>query len=114
MAKAIEDHEYHAVVINPEQMMKAEGGFERLTKSSAFTDHVVSVVFDEAHCISAWGGFRPEYREVGRLKFILPKGIHIMITSATLPEMVLKDVKEILGLRAETRGDATRRVCDQI
>lgn len=81
--------------------MKEGGGFERLTKNRDFTDRVISVIFDEAHCISAWGGFRPEYREVGRLKFMLPKDIPIMITSATLPQMVLKDVKEILGLRSE-------------
>jgi ATP-dependent DNA helicase RecQ len=62
---------------------------------------MISVIFDEAHhdCISAWGTFRPEYKEVGRLRYILPKNIPIMITSATLPPLVFNNVKEILQLR---------------
>ena len=82
--------------------MKEDGGFERLAKNKDFTDRIISVIFDEAHCISAWGGFCPEYKEVGRLKFMLPKNTPIMITSATLPELVLRDVKETLGLRDES------------
>ena len=37
LTKAIEDYEYQAVVINPKQIMKAEGGFEHLKKCLAFT-----------------------------------------------------------------------------
>jgi len=76
--------------------MKPGGGFEQILKSTSFTDRVISMNFDEGHCISAWGGFRPEYREVGRLRYLLPKGISIVITSATLPELVFDDVLKIL------------------
>jgi superfamily II DNA/RNA helicase len=82
-------------------MKQGGGSFERILKSTSFTDHVISINFDEGHCISAWGGFRPEYREVGRLRYLLPKEILIVITSATLPELVFNDVLKILELRRE-------------
>ena len=62
---------------------------------------MISVIFDEAHGISAWDEFRPEYKEVGRLRYILPKNIPIIITSATLPPLVFDDAKEILQLRSD-------------
>ncbi|KAF8152224.1 P-loop containing nucleoside triphosphate hydrolase protein [Crassisporium funariophilum] len=99
--QAIENFKYQAVIISPEQMTKSEGGFERLTKNSSFTERIISTIFDEAHTIRAWGGFCPEYREVGRLRYMLPKGIPFLITTATMPEVVLDDVKEVLQLRMD-------------
>jgi superfamily II DNA helicase RecQ len=81
--------------------MKTGGGFEQLVKKEDFTSCIVSIIFDEAHCISAWGEFRPEYKEVGHLHYILLKNIPIMITSATLPPLVFNDVQEILQLHSE-------------
>ena len=99
LLKATQNLEYQAVVINPEQLMKVDGGFKRLIKTSRFADNLISVIFDEAHCISAWGAFRPEYKDVGCLCFTLPCHIPILITSVTLPPLVLDDVKSILQLR---------------
>jgi hypothetical protein len=99
--KAIDNFQYQAVVINPEQLVKPDGGFERLSKNPAFTSQIISTIFDEAHCISAWGAFRPEYSQVGRIRIMLPKSIPIMITSATLPPLVLQDVLQILGLKPQ-------------
>ena len=62
---------------------------------------MISVIFDKAHCISAWGEFWPEYKEVGHLHYILPKNIPIMIMSAALPPLVFDDVKEILQLQSD-------------
>jgi superfamily II DNA helicase RecQ len=81
--------------------MKTDGGFERLAQNPRFTDRIISLVFNEAHCISAWGDFRSEYKEVGHLQFVLPKTIPILITSATLPPLVFNDVRSILQLRTE-------------
>ncbi|KAG6883457.1 hypothetical protein C0992_008701, partial [Termitomyces sp. T32_za158] len=79
--------------------MKADGGFERLARNDTFTDNVISIILDEAHCISAWGSFRPEYREIGRLRHVLPRHIPLLVTSATLPPHVLNDIKGVLELR---------------
>ena len=54
---------------------------------------------DEAHCISHWGhDFRPEYRQMGRLKELFPEtAIHAYTATAT--ESVRKDICNQLKLR---------------
>jgi superfamily II DNA helicase RecQ len=81
--------------------MKPGGPFERIFKEKSFTDHLISTNFDEAHCISTWGEFRLEYKQMGRLRYLLPKGITIVLTSATLPDQVFKDVLKILDIWME-------------
>jgi len=70
----------------------------------AFTEYVreadVSfLVVDEAHCISHWGhDFRPEYRELRRLRDAFPgKAIHAYTATAT--EHVREDIARELCLR---------------
>ncbi|MHC4877935.1 MAG: DNA helicase RecQ [Planctomycetota bacterium] len=57
------------------------------------------IAVDEAHCISEWGhDFRPEYRELRRLRDELPQvGIHAFTATAT--EAVRGDIATQLGLR---------------
>ncbi|KAF8128126.1 P-loop containing nucleoside triphosphate hydrolase protein [Boletus edulis] len=86
------------VIISPEQVMKDGGGFEQLLKKPLFTSHIIGVVIDEAHCVSTWGEFRPEYRELGRLRYIVPD-IPVLVASATLSPEALQDVKRLLHLR---------------
>ncbi|KIK90932.1 hypothetical protein PAXRUDRAFT_104678, partial [Paxillus rubicundulus Ve08.2h10] len=57
--------------ISPEQIMKPDGEFERLLKNQLFMACVISVMIDKAHCLTEWGEFQPEYRELGRLRYIL-------------------------------------------
>ena len=47
--------------------MRPGGGFEKLMQDKLFNDRLISIVIDEAHCISEWGSFRSEYRQIGRL-----------------------------------------------
>ena len=57
------------------------------------------LAIDEAHCISHWGhDFRPEYRELGRLRELWP-GISVHAFTATATERVRQDIGERLGLR---------------
>jgi ATP-dependent DNA helicase RecQ len=60
---------------------------------------VDAFAIDEAHCISHWGhDFRPEYRQLGRLKELFPKAaIHAYTATAT--EQVRRDIAKQLGLR---------------
>lgn len=96
----IEDGKYRVIVASPEQVMKPGGGFEKLFKQPRFRSQIMSVIFDEAHCISAWGEFRPEYKEVGRLRYMLPDNVPFAIASATLPSIVLSDIMDTLQMRS--------------
>jgi len=77
--------------------MKDGGGFEQLLKKPQFTAHIIGVVVDEAHCVSTWGEFHPQYKELGRLRYILPD-TPFLIASATLSSEALQDIKRLLHL----------------
>jgi ATP-dependent DNA helicase RecQ len=57
------------------------------------------IAIDEAHCISQWGhDFRPEYRQLGRLREDFP-GASLHAFTATATERVRRDIMSELGLR---------------
>ncbi|KAI0310478.1 P-loop containing nucleoside triphosphate hydrolase protein, partial [Amylostereum chailletii] len=97
--RKIEDGVYRAIVVSPEELMKDGGEFESLLKKDTFTSRIISLVWDEAHCVSTWGDFRPEYKDARRLRYLLPPTIPFYLTSATLPSLILKDVHDILQIR---------------
>ena len=76
---------------------------ERLMLDS-FLEHalnwdIAQFAIDEAHCISEWGhDFRPEYRELKKLRKHLPD-VPIMALTATATERVRADIIKELKLR---------------
>jgi ATP-dependent DNA helicase RecQ len=57
------------------------------------------IAIDEAHCISQWGhDFRPEYRQLGRLRSVFP-GVSQHAYTATATARVRRDIASELGLR---------------
>jgi ATP-dependent DNA helicase RecQ len=59
---------------------------------------VRTFAIDEGHCISHWGhDFRPEYRQLGRIKELFPEAsVHAYTATAT--ERVRRDIAEQLAL----------------
>jgi ATP-dependent DNA helicase RecQ len=82
--------------VSPERLV-GEGG-DRLRRL-LLECGVRFVAIDEAHCISQWGhDFRPEYRQLGRLRDEFP-GIALHAFTATATERVRRDIVAELRLR---------------
>ncbi|KAG1806404.1 P-loop containing nucleoside triphosphate hydrolase protein [Suillus plorans] len=97
----IEDLHYHAIITSPEQLMKPGGEFEKLLQNIDFASKLIGIIFDEAHCIVTWGDFRSEYKDLGRLHYILPCQVPFMIASATFTSDALRDIRRLLHIRSE-------------
>jgi ATP-dependent DNA helicase RecQ len=84
------------VFVSPERLVGTD--FYRLLQRI----DVGAFAIDEAHCISHWGhDFRPEYRQLKRLRELFPKAtIHGYTATAT--ERVRRDIIAQLGLREAT------------
>lgn len=84
---------YRLLYVAPERLM-VPTFLEKLRQWN-----VALVAIDEAHCISEWGhDFRPEYRQIARLRAELP-GVPFMALTATATERVRDDIAQQLHLR---------------
>src|SRR5438046_1539684 len=85
--------EYRMLYVAPERLM-LETFLER-----ALNWNIAQLAIDEAHCISEWGhDFRPEYRELKKLRKHLPD-VPVMALTATSTERVRIDIIQELHLR---------------
>jgi len=85
--------EYRMLYVAPERLM-LDAFLER-----ALNWNIAQFAIDEAHCISEWGhDFRPEYRELKKLRKHLPD-VPIIALTATATERVRADVIKELKLR---------------
>ena len=86
---------YRLLYVSPERLV-GDGSDSFLNLLSSCDVSFVAV--DEAHCISQWGhDFRPEYRQLGRLRQLLP-GIGLHAYTATATARIRKDIAAQLGL----------------
>jgi ATP-dependent DNA helicase RecQ len=85
--------DYQLLYVAPERLM-LDTFLER-----ALNWNIAQIAIDEAHCISEWGhDFRPEYRELKKLRGHLPD-VPIMALTATATERVRADILKQLDLR---------------
>ncbi len=85
--------EYRMLYVAPERLM-LEGFLEK-----ALNWNIAQIAIDEAHCISEWGhDFRPEYRELNKLRTHLPD-VPTMALTATATTRVREDILKQLKLR---------------
>jgi ATP-dependent DNA helicase RecQ len=85
--------EWRLLYVAPERLM-LDNWQENLK-----TWNVTALAIDEAHCISEWGhDFRPEYRQIAKLRGLLP-GVPVMALTATATGRVRTDIVKHLQLR---------------
>jgi ATP-dependent DNA helicase RecQ len=85
--------EWRLLYVAPERLMLDEW------KDNLANWNITALAIDEAHCVSEWGhDFRPEYRQIARLRQLLP-GIPVMALTATATERVRADIIRHLQLR---------------
>ena len=96
VAAGLREGRYRLLYVSPERLVgEGSEGFLALLKSC----DVDCIAVDEAHCISHWGhDFRPEYRQLARLRELLP-GISVHAYTATATARVRRDIQTQLGLR---------------
>jgi ATP-dependent DNA helicase RecQ len=86
------------VYVAPERLMQSEFLNSVLPRVAA-AHGISALVIDEAHCVSEWGhDFRPEYRQLDRLRKLFP-AVPVAAFTATATERVRQDIVEQLALR---------------
>ncbi|CAN5133062.1 RecQ family ATP-dependent DNA helicase [soil metagenome] len=104
---AVRDGDVDILLISPERLNNLQFRDEVLPEVAKASG---LLVVDEAHCVSDWGhDFRPDYRRIGRVMALLPRGVQVLCTTATANDRVVDDVLEQLGRRpAVVRGPLGR------
>jgi ATP-dependent DNA helicase RecQ len=93
----LERGELKLLYVAPERLLQAEFEGDVLPRLQA-THGISSLVVDEAHCVSEWGhDFRPEYRQLHRLRSRFAQ-VPIAAFTATATERVRHDIVRQLAL----------------
>ncbi|KZT71233.1 P-loop containing nucleoside triphosphate hydrolase protein, partial [Daedalea quercina L-15889] len=88
--------DYRIILISPE-MLQSTMFKERVLKKQEFTQNILSIVLDEAHCLSHWGAdFRKHYNSLGTIRGFLPPNAPIIAVTATLTARVRRDLQSKL------------------
>ena len=95
VAAGLRLRKFRLLYVSPERLV-GEGSDGFLAMLSSCDIRFVAV--DEAHCISYWGhDFRPEYRQLGRIRQLLPR-VSLHAYTATATARVRRDIANQLGL----------------
>jgi ATP-dependent DNA helicase RecQ len=95
--QSLRDDRCRLLYVSPERLVgEGSQGFRRFLQQCGPR----FVAIDEAHCISQWGhDFRPEYRQLGRLREDFP-GVSLHAFTATATERVRRDIVNELRLES--------------
>ena len=79
--------------------MVLSDSFSKLWKDSQFRARLTAVIIDEVHCIDEWGGedFRPEYRQLERLRIFTSQEVPIVSCTATATTSIFNVIWKMLG-----------------
>lgn len=88
---------YQLIIASPEYVEQDFRFRTYLWNSASFCKLVQRLVFDEAHCVMDWGGFRPAYLRMCFLRLLLPHATFLAMTATLTPTMA-SELKRHLGL----------------
>jgi ATP-dependent DNA helicase RecQ len=92
VSRALNDGTLDLLYVSPERLLMP-GTMDRLSRQE-----IALIAIDEAHCVSAWGHeFRPEYRELTRLKRDFP-GVPRVALTATADQRTRADILTALDM----------------
>ncbi len=95
--RALLNGQLKLVYVAPERLMSES--FLTLLEHVQETIGISLMAVDEAHCVSEWGhDFRPEYRQIGRMRDHFPT-VPMQALTATATERVREDILTQLRLR---------------
>ena len=95
--RALLNGQLKLVYVAPERLMS--DGFLTLLQHVQENIGISLMAVDEAHCVSEWGhDFRPEYRQIGRMRDHFPH-VPMQALTATATERVREDILTQLRLR---------------
>ncbi|KAJ7692229.1 P-loop containing nucleoside triphosphate hydrolase protein [Mycena rosella] len=102
LLKNLAENKYRVALISPEMAISSKF-HSTVLSSELFSNNVISLVIDEAHCISEWGNddFRPDFSNLHILLGRMPSGLPVIAASATMPKDVILDILKKLRLRAD-------------
>ncbi len=79
-------------------MLQSRPFIQHILRNPRFSRRVISLLVDEAHCISHWGsGFRKKYGTLGIARAFLPRGTPVVAMTATLTARARRDIMSKLG-----------------
>lgn len=93
--KGIRDNTLKILFITPEMLSYSVGVRDALSST-----HLNRICIDECHVVSSWGhDFRPDYKNLSKLRNEYFPNTPILALTATAPYEVREDVIKILGLK---------------
>ena len=81
------------IYISPEYLFNSKEFIINMSKKNLIS----LIAIDESHCISTWGDFRPEYKELGILKD-WASDVPLLALTATATPKIISDITKVLKL----------------
>ena len=83
---------YNIIITSPEMCLE-DTRFSKLLRMPEFTQHVLLIVIDEAHCVLEWDdNFQKAFGELGCLQSYVSTTVPFLVTLAMLPTHILDNV----------------------